>query len=350
MKFIKLDPLTIKKWNRFKKIKRGYISAIIFLTLVVLSLFSEIFINSRALMVKYDGEYFFPTYGKMIPGKVFGLDYQYETNYRDLKKKIDNKNSDNFVIMPIVPYNEYENDLKEGEYPPNPPSTKTKHYLGTDTSGRDVVARLVYGFRIAIAFSLILLFFNYLIGISIGSIMGFYGGKIDLIGQRIIEIWLNVPFLYVIIIVSSIVVPNFFTLIGIMLFFGWMGMTWQMRTQTYKEKAREYSMAAKSLGATDRRIIFKHIIPNAISIIITFVPFSVVAGISGLTSLDYLGFGLPAPTPSWGELLQQGKANLDAIWLSGSVIVSMSLILIMVNFVGEAIREAYDPKQHTTYE
>jgi microcin C transport system permease protein len=171
-----------------------------------------------------------------------------------------------------------------------------------------------------------------------------------LIFQRIIEIWSNVPFLYVIIIISSIVVPNFFMLIVIMAFFGWMGITWTMRTITYKEKAREYVLAAKALGATDFRIMFKHIIPNTISIIVTFAPFAVSGGIVALTSLDYLGFGLPPPTPSWGELLQQGWANLDAWWIGGSVILAMIITLMAVTFIGEAIREAFDPKMHTTYE
>ncbi len=220
MKFFQLDPLTLKKWKRFKKIRRGYISAILFLIILSLSFFAELMINSRAIVVKYEGSYYFPTYGRMLPGNTFGLDSACDTHYRDLKEKFKTEDNNNFIIMPIVPYNEYENDLIEGVYPPTPPSTKTKHYLGTDTSGRDVVARLTYGFRIAIMFSLILLIVNYIVGISIGSIMGYYGGKIDLLGQRIIEIWMNVPFLYIIIIVSSIIVPNFFTLIGIMLIFG----------------------------------------------------------------------------------------------------------------------------------
>ncbi len=229
-------------------------------------------------------------------------------------------------------------------------SLQEKHYLGTDTIGRDIAARLVYGFRFAIFFSLLLLVFNYAVGVSIGCAMGFWGGKFDLIFQRIIEIWSNVPFLYVIIIISSIVVPNFLMLIVIMAIFGWMGITWTMRTITYKEKAREYVLAAKALGATDFRIMFKHIIPNTISIIVTFAPFAVSGGIVALTSLDYLGFGLPPPTPSWGELLQQGWANLDAWWIGGSVILAMIITLMAVTFIGEAIREAFDPKMHTTYE
>ena len=260
MALIKLNPLTQKKIKRFKSIRRGYYSFIIFTVLVLLSCVAEMLVNSRALVVHYDGQWFFPTYGAVIPGKKLGLDYEYETNYRDLKKKFDQeKDSGNFVILPPIPFNAFENDLRDGEYPPFPPSFESRHYLGTDTIGRDVAARLIYGFRTAIFFSLILLFVSYLIGVSIGAAMGYFGGLFDLLFQRIIEIWSNIPFLYVIMIVSSIMIPNFFTLIAIILVFGWIQMTWYMRTVTYKEKAREYVMAAKALGASNKRVIFNHI-------------------------------------------------------------------------------------------
>jgi microcin C transport system permease protein len=347
---MKLNPLTLKKIRRFRSIKRGYYSFIVITVMILISVFAEVFVNKRALIVHYQGKYYFPTYAPMTPGTTFGLDYAYETDYRELKRRFRDEGEGDWVLMPIVPYDAYENDLREDDYPPFPPSIKERHYLGTDTVGRDVFARLVYGFRIAILFSLLLLLANYTIGISIGSAMGFWGGKFDLIFQRIIEIWSNIPVLYVIIIISSIVVPNLFMLISIMAFFGWIGMTWTMRTVTYKERAREYVLAARALGASNLRIIFKHIIPNTIAIIVTFAPFSVSAGIVALTSLDYLGFGLPPPTPSWGELLQQGWANLDAWWMVGSVVAAMIVTLTTVTFVGEAVREAFDPKLHTTYE
>jgi len=286
----------------------------------------------------------------MIPGRVFGLDYSYETNYRELKRIFEREGEGNWILMPPVPYNAYENDLRDDAYPPFPPSIKDRHYLGTDTIGRDVLARIVYGFRTAIFFSIVLLVVTYAIGVSIGSAMGYWGGRFDLFFQRIIEVWSNIPFLYVIIIVSSVIVPSFPVLILIMAFFGWVGMTWTMRTVTYKEKAREYVFAAKSLGASNARVIFKHIIPNTIAIIVTFAPFTISGGIVSLTSLDYLGFGLPPPTPSWGELLQQGWANMDAWWIVGSVVLAMVITLLTVTFVGEDVREAFDPKMHTTYE
>jgi len=345
---ISLNPVTIKKIKRFRSIKRGFWSFVILFVMIFFSFSAEVFINSRALLVHYNGKFYFPTYTTMIPGSVFDLGYEYETNYRDLKKKFEK--SSNFVILPPVPYNPYENDLKLNSYPPFPPSFKDKHFLGTDNVGRDIFARLVYGFRTAIIFSFVLLIMNYSIGITIGCSMGYFGGKFDLIFQRIIEIWNNVPFLYVIIIIASIVIPNFMILLLIMAFFGWIGITWVMRTMTYKEKEREYILAVRSLGASHARIIFKHIIPNTISVIVTYAPFAISGGIVALTSLDYLGFGLPAPTPSWGELLSQGWQNMEAWWIVSSVVAALVTTLMTVTFIGEGIREAFDPKLHTIYE
>ena len=343
-----MNPATLKKIKRFRSIKRGFWSFVILFIMIFVSFSAEVFINSRAVMVYYNGELYFPTYTQMIPGSVFGLGYEYETNYRDLKTKF--KNTSNFVVMPPVPYNPYENDLKFNSYPPFPPSFKEKHFLGTDNVGRDIFARLVYGFRTAIIFSFVLLLLNYTIGIAIGCSMGYFGGKFDLIFQRIIEIWSNVPFLYVIIIIASIVIPNFLILILIMAFFGWIGITWVMRTMTYKEKEKEYVLAMQTLGASHARIIFKHIIPNTISVIVTYAPFAISGGIVALTSLDYLGFGLPAPTPSWGELLSQGWQNMEAWWIVSSVVAALVITLMTVTFIGEGIREAFDPKLHTIYE
>ncbi len=347
---LRINPLTLKKIRRFKSIKRGYYSLIVLVMMIVLSLGAELLVNKRALVVYYQGRLYFPTYGDMIPGKTFGLDYDYETDYRQLKKIFARQDEGNWVLLPPIPYDPYENDLRKDDFPPFAPSLASRHFLGTDAVGRDVAARLIYGFRIAIFFSLGLLVINYLIGVAVGCAMGYWGGPFDIIFQRLIEIWSNVPFLYVIIIISSIVVPTFWILILIMALFGWMGMTWTMRTMTYKEKARDYVLAAKALGAGDLRIIFKHVIPNTVAVIVTFAPFSISGGIVALTSLDYLGFGLPPPTPSWGELLQQGWANLDAWWISAAVVGAMTLTLLTVTFIGEAIREAFDPRMHTIYE
>lgn len=347
---MRLNPVTIKKLKRFYSIKRGFWSLVILLFMIFVSMFAEVFINSRALLVKYDGKLYLPTYGQMIPGSKFGLSYSYETNYRELKAKFLEQDNGNFVILPPVPFNPYENDLKLNAYPPFKPSFKEKHFLGTDNVGRDILARLVYGFRTAITFSMVLLLVTYTIGITLGCSMGYFGGKFDLFSQRVIEIWTNIPVLYVIIIIASIVVPNFMILLLILAFFGWTGMTWVMRTMTYKEKEREYILAVRSLGASNMRIIFKHIIPNTISVIVTYAPFAISGGIVSLTSLDYLGFGLPAPTPSWGELLAQGWQNMEAWWIVTSVVTALVITLMTVTFIGEAIREAFDPKLHTIYE
>jgi microcin C transport system permease protein len=346
-----MNPLSQKRWQRFRSIRQGYWSAILLALLVFLSCFAELFINNRALVVSYQGEYYFPTYGAILPGTTFGLDYQYETDYKALKEQFTNEpDSRNWVLMPIVPYSPYETDLIANDFPPFPPSLESQHYLGTDTTGRDILARLVYGFRIAIWFSIILLACNYVIGIAIGCLMGFWGGAFDLLFQRLIEIWSNIPFLYVVMIVASIIVPSFWTLLFIMIFFGWTGMTWYMRTATYRENAREYVMAARALGASSSRIIFRHVLPNTVSTIVTFIPFSVAGGITSLTALDYLGFGLPPPTPSWGELLRQGTDNLESAWIVASVVTAMTIVLMMVTYIGEAIREAYDPRKFTYYE
>ncbi len=346
---LKLNPVARKRWQRFKEIRRGYWSAIILAALFVLSLGAELIANQRALLVIYEGEWFFPTYGAILPGETFDLGYQYETNYKDLKLQLEN-NGKGVVIMPPIPYGPLETDLSVGDFPPHAPSLATGHYLGTDTSGRDVLARIIYGFRIALFFSLLLLFFNYLVGVSIGCLMGFWGGAFDLVFQRLIEIWSNIPFLYVIMIVASIIQPGFWTLVAIMVFFGWTSITWYMRTATYKEAARDYVMAARAIGASNTRIVFKHILPNSVSTLITFVPFSVAGGITSLTALDYLGFGLPPPTPSWGELLKQGTENLDAMWMVLSVVAAMTLVLMLVTYIGEAIREAFDPRKFSYYD
>jgi len=346
---MKLDPLTQRQFKRFREIKRGWYSAVVLVLLILSTGFTELLVNNRAIVVNYQGSWHFPTYADFKPGTTFGLDYAYETNYRELARHLKDTQQ-GWVWLPPVPFSPYEINTYPDQFAPHPPNAEQGHYLGTDTAGRDVLARLVYGFRIAIWFSLILLVTTFAVGISVGCAMGYFGGSFDLFFQRVIEVWSNVPFLYVIMIIASIITPSFSLLILLMVLFGWMGMTWYMRTATYKEAARDYVMASRSLGATHSRLIFRHILPNTLSLIITFVPFSITGGITSLTSLDYLGFGLPPPTPSWGELLKQGTDNLDALWIVSSVVGALVILLVMVTFIGEAIREAFDPKQHTIYE
>ena len=345
-----LSPQGQRRLQKFKSLKRGYYSFIVMITLIILSLAAELLVNSRPLIVQYNDHTYFPTYGDILPGTTFGYDYQWETNYKELEKDFSQGNNKNWLIMPIIPFNPFENNFIEGEYPPYAPSLSSNHYLGTDMAGRDIFARLIYGFRIAILFSLLLLVVTYVIGVSLGAFMGYLGGTFDLVFQRIIEILSNVPILYIIMIVASIITPNFWTLALLLAAFSWMGLTWYMRTETYRENTREYVLAARAIGASNTRIMFKHILPNSISILVTFFPFSVVSGITALTSLDYLGFGLPTPTPSWGELLQQGTSNLEYQWIAASAVAALSIVLTLVTFIGEAIREAFDPKKYSYYE
>lgn len=345
---MKLNPLTLKKIRRFKAIKRGYWSFVVLSLLLVMSLFAELLINSKALVVRYNGEYTFPVFSAVKSGTDYGLGYSNEPDYQALSLAFSAQGSDNFVLMPIVPWDPYEQDFS-GDYPPTAPSFENRHFLGTDVIGRDILARLVYGFRTAMGFALLTMTISYAIGTAVGCAMGFWGGKFDLFVQRLIEVWSMVPFLYVIMILVSITQPTFTLFVAINVLFGWMGMTWYMRTMTYKESAREYVLAAKALGASTARIIFHHILPNTMVMIVTLAPFTIAANITALTALDYLGLGLMPPTPSWGELLQQGKSNLDSPWIVTSVVTAIVLVLIMVTFIGEAIRAAFDPKKFTRY-
>ncbi|MCM8542959.1 MAG: ABC transporter permease subunit [Lentisphaeraceae bacterium] len=351
-KLFRFSPTTKRQIQRFKSIKRGYISFLIIMFVLFITLFAEVFVNSKALLVKHDGQYYFPTYGDVIPAKTFGQNLgtgDEETNYRLLQKQFKEDGGSNYVIMPLVPYGKKEFHRVEGKEWPLAPGDG--HILGTDERGYDIVAQLLYGFRIAFLYSITVLVITYIVGVLLGCLMGFWGGLFDLLFQRVIEIWSNIPFLYAIMIVAALIGKSFGNLVMITVFFSWTGMTWYMRTSTYKEKSRDYIMAARALGASDWRIITKHILPNTLTLIITFAPFSLAAGITSLTALDFLGFGISAEYPSWGDLIKQGLEYMDdAYWIGSSVIICMTLILTLVTFVGEAVREAYDPKKHTFYE
>lgn len=356
----RFSPITLRKLRRFRDIKRGYYSLLILVSALCLSLFLELMISNKALIVSYDGALSFPTYSGVKVGSVYGMDgslANLPVNYRDLQEHFKAENAGNWVLMPFIPFSPNENSEFGGYLKPQPPTWSGKHLLGTDTTGRDILARLLYGFRIAIVFSLTYTLFVFLIGITIGCLMGYYGGWIDLAGQRLIEVWSNLPFLYTVIIIFSVVPSSLgiggriFILLLILVSFSWMGLTYYMRTGTYREKARDYTAAAKVLGAGSRRVIFKHILPNSIATIITFIPFTVVGGITAITALDFLGFGLPPPTPSMGELLKQGVNNLTiAPWIVMSAFIALVITLTLVTFIGEAVREAFDPKKFTIYQ
>ncbi|MBC8011986.1 MAG: ABC transporter permease subunit [Burkholderiales bacterium] len=355
---LRLNPITAKKLRRFRSIRRGYWSFLVLIGLIVFTFLAELFISNRALLVRHEGEWFFPTFGAIIPGRELGLDYDWETDYRQLRDHLraDTPESatararGDFVLLAPIPYDPLENCYPTEHIKPRPPDFAKRHLLGTDTQNRDILARLVYGFRNALLFSFWFIVGVYGLGILLGCAMGYYGGVFDLLVQRVIEIWSNIPFLYVVLILAALVRPSLTWLVVITVAFGWMGMTYYMRTSTYKEKARDYVAAARVLGASDSRIILHHILPNTAATLVTFVPFTVAGAIGSLTALDFLGFGLPVPTPSWGELLQQGTRQLTlAPWIVLSAFTAMTLILTLVTFVGEAVREAFDPKKFTLY-
>ncbi|MDA7822394.1 ABC transporter permease subunit [Opitutales bacterium] len=355
---MQLNPLIQRKLIRFRSLRRGYWAFLFLFLAFLLSLGAELLVNKRALIVCYEGEYFFPSYGAQIPGEQFGLNYGYETNYRELKQIFHDQAGGNWVLLPPIPYDPYEMDYRDTDSTGfSAPDWKTRHILGTDKTERDVLARLVYGFRIAFTFALGYLFLTYLLAIAAGSILGYFGGKADMFGLRLVEIWSNVPFLYMVIILAS-VMPGWWgsgwqisALLMIMVLFSWTGMTYYVRSAVYKEKAKDYIASAEVIGAGPCRIIFRHLLPNVISTLVTFAPFTVAAAISSITALDFLGYGLPAPTPSWGELLKQGVNNLRvAPWIVASAAGALVLTLTLVTFVGEAVREAFDPKKFSTYQ
>lgn len=355
MRLIRIDPITRKRFQRFRRIKRGWYAFLLLATLTVVSLFSNYIANRRAILVYHDGQLYFPTF-KFYDMATFDQVDEYgfddvEADYGALQRRCREEDRGSFVLMPLVPFDPYEPDFSYAEPPPNPPDAR--HWLGTDSQGRDVFARLLYGLRISIFFAVALVAVSQTIGTIIGSLQGFLGGRFDILSQRFIEVWAALPFLYVVILLGSLpyMSRGFTVLLLIMAAFQWIGITYYMRTEMYREKTREYCLAARSFGASKARLIFKHLLPNCLTPLVTFTPFLMVGAIFGLTSLDYLGYGLPAPTPSWGEMIQQAlqSHNRDKIWLSLAPFTAISVTLVLVTLIGESIREAFDPKQYARY-
>jgi len=353
---IRLSPLTQKRLRRFRSIRRGWWSFAMLVALYVLSLGAELLVNHRALAVKHNGRLHFPTYGAIIPGTTFGEDYEYETNYRALRERFRADSGSNWVLMPSIPFGPLENDLRPDLVHPSPPSWANGHWLGTDPTGRDVFARLFYGFRIVMTFALVFTVAVYVLATAIGCAMGYFGGWFDLFGQRLVEIWQNIPFLYVVIIAVSLVPSDVDVsvrvglLLVILVAFSWASDSAFLRTATLKEKARDYVAAVRLLGAGPARTIFRHILPNTIAILVTFLPFTIASAISALTALDFLNFGLPRPMPSWGEMLEIGLGATHAWWIVTFTFLAITVVLLLVTFVGEAIREAFDPRRFSTYQ
>lgn len=336
-----LSPLAQRRWHYFKKNKRGYYSLIIFLILFTLTLGANFIANDRPLLVKYDGTFYYPVFND-YEETVFDGDFESATDYRDpyIQEKINDKG---WMIWPVIRYN-YETINYDLPVPaPAPPSME--NWLGTDDQARDVLARLIYGVRISLIFSLVLTAISSVIGIIVGAIQGYFGGLIDLLFQRVIEIWQGIPVLFLIIIISSAIQPSFFSILVIMLFFSWMSLVGVVRAEFLRTRNFDYVRAAKALGVSTPQIMFRHVLPNAMVATLTMLPFILTAAITTLTSLDFLGFGMPPGSASLGELLSQGKNNLQAPWLGMTSFFSLAILLTLLIFIGEAVRDAFDPRK-----
>lgn len=449
-----LDPITRRRLQRFRRIKRGWWSFIILLVAMALSVIAPLLAESRALAVWHNGKLYLPTF-QFLEMKTFGQEApagwdgnEIETEYfrlqrewkverqmhaRDIRAagndparraEVDARypNRGNFVVMPPIPWNPYESDFSSNEIlpeiqralnvgqavraerlarregldeladaihdgsiaalladpaksptgtltglarsgampslkglgapPPHAPNASRRHYLGTDAQGRDVASRLLYGFRISIFFALFLTLSGQIVGTIIGSLQGYLAGRFDMLSQRVIEVLIAIPGLYVVIVLAALFQPTFWMLLAILALFQWISITFFMRTEMYREKTREYCLAARSYGASHLRIVFRHLLPNCLTPLVTFTPFAVVGAIFALTGLDYLGYGLPAPTPSWGELIDQAlqTQNRDKLWLILAPFTALTVTLVLVVFIGESVREAFDPKQYARYE
>jgi microcin C transport system permease protein len=332
----------MNRWQRFKANRRGYISLWIFLAFFGLSLCAELIANDKPLVVRYDGHFYFPIV-KNQPETVFGGDFATPTDFLDPDIRRNITSDGNWAIYPLIKYS-YET-LNYFAPSPNPAPPSWQNWLGTDDRGRDVLSRLIYGFRLSILFGLALTIVGVTVGVITGSLMGFFGGKFDLISQRLIEIWSAMPELYLLIIFASIFHPSVLLLILLLAAFGWMGLSDYVRAEFFRNRALEYVRAARALGLTNVQIMWRHILPNSLTPVITFLPFRMSAAILSLTSLDFLGLGVPPGTPSLGELLSQGKGNLDAWWISLSTFVVLVSTLLLLTFMGEALRDAYDSRK-----
>lgn len=334
-----LTPLNRRRWQGFKANRRGYYSLWLFLALFILCLGAELIANDKPLVVSYQGELLTPTLN-FYPETRFGGELPIEADYRD-PETVQAITDNGWMLWPPIRYS--YSSINYARINPAPPSTE--NWLGTDDLGRDVLARVIYGLRVSLLFGLTLTLLSSVVGIAVGALQGYYGGKVDLIGQRLIEVWSGLPVLYLLIILSSLVEPNFWWLLGLMLLFSWMALVDVVRAEFLRGRNLEYVRAARALGMGDLRLMSRHILPNAMVATLTFIPFILTGAITTLTSLDFLGFGLPAGSASLGELISQGKSNLQAPWLGFTAFITLSLLLTLLVFIGEATRDALDPRK-----
>jgi microcin C transport system permease protein len=331
-----------RAWQRFKRNRLGYWSLVLFCALVVLSLFAELLSNDRPLVVRYEGKTYFPMVQE-LPETTFGGDFEAATDYLDpfIRERI--TRGDNWAIYAPNPYG--PKTLNYFAREPNPSRPTTDNWLGTDDRGRDLLAQLLYGFRVSVLFALALTATGTVLGILTGAIQGFFGGKTDLAFQRFIEIWSSMPELYLLIIFSAVLSPSIGLLLVLLSLFGWMGLSDYVRAEFLRNRQMDYVRAARALGLSSAQIIWRHVLPNSLTPVATFLPFRMSAAILALTSLDFLGLGVPPGTPSLGELLSQGKNNIDAWWISISTFGVLVITLLLLTFMGDALRDALDPRK-----
>lgn len=331
-----------KQWQAFKRRKRAYWSLIIIIALLVLSAFANLYATSKPFMLEYNGSFYFPIV-KAYPETIFGGVFETEADYSDSFVKGRIRDGDNWAWYAPIKWDYKDINSDPQLQHPSPPSRQ--NFLGTDNRGRDVLSRLIYGFRLSLLFGFTLAIIDALIGICIGALEGYFGGWVDILLQRLIDIWSAIPFLYLLIILASIFEPSIPMLILLLSLHGWIGVQGLVRIEFLKARNREYVKAARALGVSNFKIMFRHILPNALTLIITNLPFSISAGMVSLVSLDYLGFGVKSPTPSLGELLSQGLSNLNAWWIALPTVGIIATMLILVTFVGEAVLDVFDPKR-----
>jgi microcin C transport system permease protein len=331
-----------RAWRRFTRNRRGYISLWIFAIAFVVSLFAEVLSNDRPIVVRYQGDFYFPLV-QDYPEKTFGGDFETPTDFLDPFIEESIRNGDNWAIYPLNRYS--FTSLNYFAPSPNPAAPSATNWMGTDDRGRDVLARLIYGFRTSVLFGLALTAIGVVLGIVMGALQGYFAGKTDLVIQRFIEIWGSVPELYLLIILASVFEPGLLILLVILSLFGWMGLSDYVRAEFLRNRSLEYVTAARALGLSNLQIIWRHVLPNSLTPVIAFLPFRMSASILALTSLDFLGLGVPSSTPSIGELLAQGKANLDAWWISLSTFGLLVGLLLVLIFIGEALRDALDTRR-----
>jgi len=362
---IVLSLINRRRWQNFKSNRRGFYSLWIFLTLFIVSLFAEVIANDKPFLITLNGKLFFPAVVS-YPETAFGGEFETAADYRDpyLQKLIADKGGS--IWWPLIRYSYDTHNLDLPTPAPSQPTWQLTeaqckavvekkglkgcrdleyNWLGTDDQTRDVVARLIYGFRVSVLFGLILTFISSIIGVAAGAVQGYFGGWTDLLFQRVIEIWTSVPSLYLLLIISSVLVPGFFVLLGILLLFSWVSLVGLVRAEFLRGRNFEYIQAARALGVSNRVIMFRHLLPNAMVATLTFLPFILSSSVMTLTALDFLGFGLPPGSPSLGELLSQGKANIQAPWLGLTGFFSVAIMLSLLIFIGEAVRDAFDPRK-----